>query len=167
MLLLVAATVTACREDTVRLSFRPEVGDVYRYEVVVRSRSEVRLPGVEPEVREEEVVLQSEHTVLEADDDGVRVQVILGDASGSVRTFVVRFDRAAQLEAVEADDALVDASSDADPFGISEIFPAASGTPGRSTSRSSSPARWGGRCCRGRAGWPSSACRTAWTWPRS
>ena len=112
-----------------RLSFRPDVGDVYRYEVTVRSRSEVRLPGHDPVVRSEEVVLQSEHTVLEADDDGVRVQVILADAAGSVRTFVVRFDRAAQLEAVEADDALVDVGDGADAFGISEIFPAASGAP--------------------------------------
>ena len=126
---LLLPVLGACRDDTVRLSFRPSVGDVYRYEVTVRSRSEVRIPGADPSVREEEVVLQSEHTVLEADDDGVRVQVILGDASGSVRTFVVRFDRAAQLEAVEADDALVDAGEGADPFGISEIFPAASGAP--------------------------------------
>lgn len=121
--------LSACRADTVRLSFRPSVGDVYRYEVTVTSRSEVRLPGAEPDVRAEEVVLQSEHTVLEADDDGVRVQVILADASGSVRTFVVRFDRAAQLEEVEADDALVDATEAAEQFGISEIFPAASGAP--------------------------------------
>jgi hypothetical protein len=113
----------------VRLSFRPDVGDVYRYEVTVRSRSVVRLPGADPEVRDEEIVLQSEHTVIEADDDGVRVQVILGDASGSVRTFTVRFDRAAQLEAVEADDALVDPGEGSDAFGISEIFPAASGAP--------------------------------------
>ncbi|HYD09497.1 MAG TPA: hypothetical protein VEA78_05290, partial [Acidimicrobiales bacterium] len=127
--LLAPLLLGACRDDTVRLSFRPDVGDVYRYEVTVRSRSEVHLPGADPEVRTEEVVLQSEQTVLEADEDGVRVQVILGDATGSVRTFVVRFDRAAQLEAVEADDALLDASDGADQFGISEIFPGASGAP--------------------------------------
>ena len=128
-LLLALPLLVACRDDTVQLSFRPSVGDVFRYEVTVESRSEVRLPGEEPSVREEEVVLQSEHTVLEADDDGVRVQVILGDASGSVRTFVVRFDRAGQLEAVEADAALVDAGDGASSFGLSEIFPAASGAP--------------------------------------
>lgn len=127
--LVVPLAGAGCREDTVRLSFRPSVGDVYRYEVTVRSHSEVLIPGEEPTVRDEEVVLQSEHTVLEADDDGVRVQVILGDASGSVRTFTVRFDRAAQLEAVEADDALVDPGEPGDAFGISEIFPAASGAP--------------------------------------
>lgn len=119
--------VTGCRDDTVRVTFRPPVGAIYRYEVTVHSRSEVRLPGEAPDVREEQIVLQSEHTVLESGPDGVRVQVILGDAAGSVRTFVVRFDRAAQLESVEGDDALP--GEDTPVFGISEIFPAAAGAP--------------------------------------
>lgn len=131
---LLAIPLTACRDDTIRVSFRPAVGAVYRYEVTVASRSEVRIPGERPDVREEEVVLQSEHTVLDAGPDGVRVRVILGNASGSVRTFVVVFDRAAQLESVEADDAAAvgeTAASGSDPaaFGISEIFPAAAGAP--------------------------------------
>jgi hypothetical protein len=127
LLLLLATAATSCRDDTVRLTFRPKVGDVYRYEVRVTSRSEVRLPGEAPQVQSEEIVLQSEQTVLAAGDDGVRVQVILGDASGSVRTFVVRFDRAAQLESVESDDAISD--GEAGVIGISEIFPAAAGAP--------------------------------------
>jgi hypothetical protein len=133
--LLGAGGTTGCRDDTVRVSFRPDVGGVYRYEVSVRSHSEVRIPGEKPEVRDEQVVLQSEHTVLDAGPDGVRVRVILGDASGSVRTFVVVFDRAAQLESVEADDAAADetgaagAADSASAFGISEIFPAAAGAP--------------------------------------
>ena len=61
--------------------------------MTVRSRSEVRIPGETSQLRDEKIVLQSEHTVLAAGKDGVRVKVILGDASGSVRTFVVRFDR--------------------------------------------------------------------------
>src|SRR4051812_47708982 len=125
--LLLVSGLTACRDDTVRLAFRPEVGDVYRYEVTVRSRSEVRLPGEKPEVRSDEIVLQSEQTVLASGRDGVRIQVVLGDRSGSVRTFVVRFDRAAQLESVESDDAIDD--SEAGVLGISEIFPAAAGAP--------------------------------------
>jgi hypothetical protein len=134
LVLLLGAT--ACRDDTVRVTFRPDVGAVYRYEVTVRSRSEVRLPGEEPQVRTEEVVLQSEHTVIAAGRDGVRVRVILADAAGSVRTFVVRFDRAAQLESVESEDgngaateAGTDEPEDAGTFGISEIFPAAAGAP--------------------------------------
>jgi hypothetical protein len=64
------------------------------------------------------------------------VQVILGDASGGVRTFVVRFDRAAQLESVESDDdeghalaAGATTPEDAGIVGISEIFPGATGAP--------------------------------------
>ena len=123
------SALVGCRDDTVQLSFRPSVGDVYRYEVTVRSSSEVRLPGEPPEERSEEIVLQSEHTVLDAGPDGVRVQVILGDASGSVRTFVVRFDRAAQLESVESEDTLAETTDEAGVLGISEIFPAAAVAP--------------------------------------
>ena len=131
---LLALALPACRDDTVRVTFRPAVGAVYRYEVTVRSHSEVRIAGEKPDRRDEEVVLQSEHTVLDAGPDGVRVRVILGDASGSVRTFVVVFDRAAQLESVEADDAAAVGETsapgtDATAFGISEIFPAAAGAP--------------------------------------
>lgn len=130
---LVCMLLTACRDDTVRVTFRPAVGAVYRYEVTVTSHSEVRLPGEPLEERDEQVVLQSEHTVLDAGEEGVRVRVILGDAAGSVRTFVVVFDRGAQLESVEADDAALDGESGAadasSSFGIPEIFPAAAGTP--------------------------------------
>ena len=134
MVVLLGVLLSGCRDDTVQVTFRPAVGAVYRYEVTVASHSEVRIPGEKPDVRDEEVVLQSEHTVLDAGPDGVRVRVILADASGSVRTFVVVFDRAAQLESVEADDAAgvdeADApAGDTAAFGISEIFPAAAGAP--------------------------------------
>ncbi len=130
--LLCAGALSACRDDTVRVTFRPPVGAVYRYEVTVHSHSEVRIPGEEPEVNDEQIVLQSEHTVLDAGPEGVRVRVILGDAAGGVRTFVVVFDRAAQLESVEADDAApdqTDAADSASAFGIPEIFPAAAAAP--------------------------------------
>lgn len=139
-LLLLLPLLAGCRDDHVRVAFRPTVGDVYRYEVTVRSRSEVRLPGERPRVRDEKVVLQSQHTVLTAGRGGVRVQVVLSDANGGVRTFVVRFDRAAQLESVESDDPVsvvggetgtsgAAGTSGAGVFGISEIFPAAAGAP--------------------------------------
>jgi hypothetical protein len=134
LLLLALPLIAGCRDDTVRVTFRPKIGAVYRYEVTVRSRSEVRLPGEKPQVHTEKIVLQSEQTVLAAGRDGVRVKVILGDASGRVRTFVVRFDRAAQLESVESDDRVTIGGAgagqgDAGVFGISEIFPAAAGAP--------------------------------------
>jgi hypothetical protein len=128
LLVLASLVATGCRDDTVRVTFRPKVGQVFRYEVTVHSRSEVRIAGEDPQVHEDDIVLQSEHTVLAAGPNGVRVKVVLGDASGSVRTFVVRFDRAAQLESVESDDP-IGAAQDANTFGISEIFPAAAGAP--------------------------------------
>jgi hypothetical protein len=133
VLLLLTVVFVGCRDDTVQVAFRPEVGAVYRYEVRVRSTSEVQLPGQEAEERSEEIVLQSEHTVLDAGPDGVRVQVILGDATGSVRTFVVRFDRAAQLESVESEDTAslgpATGGEEGDVLGLSEIFPAAAVAP--------------------------------------
>jgi hypothetical protein len=132
-LVVLLPLVGGCKDDTVQVTFRPKVGAEYRYEVTVHSHSEVRIPGEKPEVRDEEVVLQSKHTVLDAGKDGVRVQVILGDASGGVRTFVVRFDRAAQLESVESDDehplGTDPTSEDPGIVGISEIFPGAAGAP--------------------------------------
>jgi len=139
-MLLVLPVLTGCRDDTVPVTFRPRVGSVYRYEITVHSRTEVRLPGEKPQVRSDEIRLQSEQTVLNAGPNGVRVKVVLGDAKGGVRTFVVRFDRAAQLESVESDDPVSVAggetgtsgaagSSGAGVFGISEIFPAAAGAP--------------------------------------
>jgi len=134
-LLLVLPVITGCRDDTVPVTFRPRIGSVYRYEITVRSRTEVRLPGEKPQVRSDEIHLQSEQTVLNAGANGVRVKVVLGDAKGGVRTFVVRFDRAAQLESVESEDTTSAAAgesatqSDSSVFGISEIFPAAAGAP--------------------------------------
>lgn len=127
VMLVVLAATTACRDDTVQVAFRPDVGAVYRYEVTVSSTSEVRLPGEAPQSRSEEIVLQSEHAVLAAGRDGVRIQVTLGDARGSVRTFVVRFDRAAQLTSIESDGSVLDEG--AGFIGLSEIFPAAAAAP--------------------------------------
>jgi hypothetical protein len=133
LVVLLPLVGAGCKDDTVQVTFRPRVGAEYRYEVTVHSHSEVRIPGEDPEIRDDEVVLQSKHTVLAAGKDGVRVQVILGDAAGGIRTFVVRFDRAAQLESVESDDEhpLGADTSSADPgiVGISEIFPGAAGAP--------------------------------------
>jgi hypothetical protein len=134
LVVLLPLVGAGCKDDTVQVTFRPRVGAEYRYEVTVHSHSEVRIPGEDPEIRDDEVVLQSKHTVLAAGKDGVRVQVILGDAAGGIRTFVVRFDRAAQLESVESDDdehpfGADPASEDPGIVGISEIFPGATGAP--------------------------------------
>ncbi len=126
-LTLAVTGLVGCREGTVRLTFRPEVGAVYRYEVVVRTLSEVRLGSQEPEIREEDVVLTAEHTVLRAGDDGVEVKVLLQEPGGPDRVFEVVFDRAAQLEEVQSIEGVPD--DRLGTLGISEIFPAAAGAP--------------------------------------
>jgi hypothetical protein len=126
-LALAATALVGCREGTVRLTFRPEVGAVYRYEVVVSTVSEVTLGQQAPEIREEDVVLTAEHTVLRAGDDGVEVKVLLQEPGGPDRVFEVVFDRAAQLEEVQSIEGVPD--DRLGTLGISEIFPAAAGAP--------------------------------------
>ncbi len=125
--LVAAGGLTACRPGAVRLTFRPEVGDVFRYEVEVRTTSEVDLGRGEPEIREEDVVLTAEHTVLRAGDEGVLVRVLLLEPGAEDRVFEVVFDRAAQLEEVQSIEGVPDERLGM--LGISEIFPAAAGAP--------------------------------------
>lgn len=128
--LLAAALVvslSACREGTVRLTFRPEVGATYRYELEVRTVSEVRIGATGPDRREEDVVLTAEHTVLRSGDDGVEVRVLLQEPGTDDRVFEVVFDRAAQLEEVRSIEGVPDERLGL--LGIAEIFPAAVGAP--------------------------------------
>ena len=126
-LTLAATGLVGCREGTVRLTFRPEAGTTYRYEVEVRTVSEVRMGRQAPEIREEDVVLTAEHTVLRAGEDGVEVRVLLQEPGGPERVFEVVFDRAAQLEEVQSIEGVPD--DRLGTLGISEIFPAAAGAP--------------------------------------
>ncbi len=119
--------LTACEEGTVRLTFRPEVGDTYRYEVEVRTVSEVDLGGAAPERREEDVVLTAVHTVLRSGEEGVQVRVLLQSPGAPEQVFEVTFDRAAQLESVQSIEGVPDERLG--NLGISEIFPAAAGAP--------------------------------------
>lgn len=119
--------LTGCREGTVRLTFRPEVGTVYRYQVEVRTTTEVSIGGAGPERRAEDVVLTAEHTVLRSGDDGVQVRVLLQEPGAPDRVFEVMFDRAAQLEEVQSIEGVPDERLGM--LGIAEIFPAAAGAP--------------------------------------
>lgn len=121
------ATLSSCREGTVRLTFRPEVGATYRYELEVRTVSEVRIGPTGPERREEDVTLTAEHTVLRSGDDGVEVRVLLQEPGSDDRVFEVVFDRAAQLEEVRSIEGVPDERLGL--LGIAEIFPAAVGAP--------------------------------------
>jgi hypothetical protein len=119
--------LTACREEGVLLTFRPEVGATYRYEVVVRSAATRRVDGGPPKVEREEARFDARHTVVDADDGGIRVEIQLQRAGSAARTFVVRYDRAAQLEAVESIEGISVATLSG--LGLAEIFPAAAGAP--------------------------------------
>lgn len=121
------ATLSGCREGTVRLTFRPEVGATYRYELEVSTVSEVRIGPTGPERREEDVRLTAEHTVLRSGADGVEVRVLLQEPGADDRVFEVVFDRAAQLEEVRSIEGVPDERLGV--LGIAEIFPAAVGAP--------------------------------------
>lgn len=121
------AGLSGCREGTVRLTFRPEVGATYRYELEIRTVSEVRIGATGPDRREEDVLLTAEHTVLRSGDDGVEVRVLLQEPGAADRVFEVVFDRAAQLEEVRSIEGVPDERLGL--LGIAEIFPAAVGAP--------------------------------------
>ena len=124
-----AATIglAGCRPDTVRVAFRPAVGSHLRYQVDVRKIRTITLGSDAPQRTVDEASLEADETVLTAGPEGIRVRVELRRRGSSPRHFVVVFDRAAQLTAVESVEGLP--ASILEPFGLSEIFPAAAGAP--------------------------------------
>jgi hypothetical protein len=124
-LLLATIALAGCRPNTVVVSFHPKVGQTYRYEVQVTSDSTTTLEGAPPDHRHETVRLVAEHTVLAAGPSGVRVRVVVGERGAAPQAFVVRFDRAAQLQSI---DSVEGAPADiVGALGVPEIFPAAAG----------------------------------------
>lgn len=99
--LTTAAALTACRPDTVRIAYRPRVGDHARYRVVLHSVSTRTIPGSVPDVEHDDVTLVADHTVVATDQHEARVRVRLTGADGTIRTLVVRFDRAGNLAGVD------------------------------------------------------------------
>jgi len=98
--------LTGCEKEAVRVGFRPPAGATYRYEIRVQSTTTTNLGDAEPERSMDDVVLESRDTVLESGPNAVRVQVQLVREGSPDRTFIVRFDRGAQLAGVEAVDGL-------------------------------------------------------------
>jgi hypothetical protein len=124
---LLLGVLAGCRPDTVAVSFRPKVGTTYRYVIDVQATSTTEIQGGEPERKVEDVQLLAEHTVLDAGPDGVRVRVRVGQPNAAPQSFVVVFDRAAQLESIESAE---DASAEiVGALGVPEIFPGATGAP--------------------------------------
>jgi hypothetical protein len=119
--------LAACRPDTVQVAFRPRVGARFRYQVEVEKTRTIRLGSDAPQRTVDDTRLEADETVLASGPDGVRVRVELRRPGSAPRTFVVLFDRAALLTAVESVEGLP--ASILEPFGLSEIFPAAAGAP--------------------------------------
>jgi hypothetical protein len=117
----------ACRPDTVQVAFRPPVGAHYRYEVDVTKTRTIQLGSDRAQRTVDDARIEADETVLASGPQGIRVQVELRRSGSTPRLFVVLFDRAAQLTAVETIEGLP--ASVLEPFGLSEIFPAAAGAP--------------------------------------
>lgn len=114
-------------DEKVEVAFRPAVGARYRYQVKVQSVTVTRLGSEPAERTTDETVLETTATVLAATADEVRVQVELRRPGSPDRTFIVLFDRAAQLSGVESVEGLPP-----DILGESafpELLPAASAAP--------------------------------------
>jgi hypothetical protein len=126
--LLGATALGACSSDEkVEVSFRPPVGATYRYEVKVHSVTTTTIGSDAPERTVDDAVMQATETVLSSNPDEVRVQVQLRRPGSPDRTFVVRFDRAAQLSGVEMVDGLPPAVLGQSAF--PEFLPAAATAP--------------------------------------
>jgi hypothetical protein len=119
--------LVACRPDTVQVAFRPPVGAKYRYQVDVTKVRTLQLGSDASQRTVDDARIEADETVLTAGPEGIRVRVELRRGGSAPRLFVVLFDRAAQLTAVETIEGLP--ASVFEPFGLSEIFPAAAGAP--------------------------------------
>jgi hypothetical protein len=125
----VCALGAGCASDdgTVTLAFEPEPGAEVEYETVIESTTVTDFPDTPSDTATDTARLTTHQRVLEVTEDGVRVEVALTRPEIGTRTFVVRFDRAAQLTTVEQVEGIpTDALGE---LGLTEIFPAAAGAP--------------------------------------
>jgi hypothetical protein len=125
---VLAPALTACSShDKVQVAYRPQVGDSYRYELKVKSVTETRLGTTTPERTVDEATLEATDTVLAAGPEEVRVQVVLRRSGSPDRSFVVHFDRGAQLSGVESVEGLPPGVLG--PLAFPEFLPAAAAAP--------------------------------------
>jgi hypothetical protein len=125
---LLAAALVGCRDDRVVIAFRPPAGRTFSYAMTVATTTTVELPGRTPDPPAPPVEVRAEQLVLPGqtpDEVRVRVQLTLPDAAP--RTYVARFDRAAQLTAIDQVEGIPTAALG--DLGLTEIFPAAAGAP--------------------------------------
>jgi hypothetical protein len=130
---LIAAAVIAamltpgCGDDRVHIAFHPAPGATYDYDTTIESTTRTELHGRASVEEPQAVRLSSHQRVLDVAGATIRVEVTLTRPGSGARTYVMRFDRAAQLTAVESVEG-IPAQSLGD-LGLSEIFPAAAGAP--------------------------------------
>ncbi|MEY2452838.1 MAG: hypothetical protein QOD92_2412 [Acidimicrobiaceae bacterium] len=124
----VALMTTGCRDDHVTITYQPRPGAAYEYTIHVVSSTTSAFPGSpasQPPVVPADITAR--HRVLDASDGTTRVEVQLEREGLGQRTFVMRFDRAAQLTAVESVEGIP--AEALGSLGLSEIFPVAAGAP--------------------------------------
>jgi len=122
-----ATLTTACRDDHVDLTFRPRAGASFRYAVHVESTSVTDIPGRPPSNPRDVADLTADQHVLDVTGGVTRLQVRVDRPNVGARTFVMHFDRAAQLTDVESVEGIP--AEALGQLGLSEIFPAAAGAP--------------------------------------
>ncbi len=130
VLLLAAAGIvlTGCRADTVRISFRPQAGAVYRYAVRVKTSTRSTLADAAPRrPPDEEFVLHAEHRVVSVGRRDTELEVRLDIPDVGRRTFTARFDRGAELSRIQSIEGVP--AEALGRLGLSEILPGAAGAP--------------------------------------
>ncbi len=121
-------TLVGCRDDRGLITFRPPPGTTSKYTITVTTTTTVELPGNPTPPSSTPVVLHVEQLVLPNAPNGeIRVQLKLTPTGAATRTYIARFDRAAQLTDIERVEGIpTEALGD---LGLTEIFPAAAGAP--------------------------------------
>jgi hypothetical protein len=125
---VVALVTTGCRDDHVTIAYQPRPGATFAYAIHVVSSTTSAYPDrpiSQPPVVPADITAR--HRVIDAQDGTARVEVQLAREGLGQRTFVMRFDRAAQLTAVESVEGIP--AEALGSLGLSEIFPAAAGAP--------------------------------------
>lgn len=127
LLLVSVLLLPACAPGTVEISFAPQQGATYGYEIEVESSTTTVVEGEEPTHSSNSFTLAARHEVEKTDSDGTRVRVRLRSGDNEPRQLLVRLDRAAQLtEVIQVEGLPAEVLGE---LGLSEIFPAAVGAP--------------------------------------
>ena len=110
---VLAATLSACRPDTVTLGFEPEDGATYwyRYELVLHL--ERALDGEAPTVTDLDTVITAKVTIVGTTSEGTRARLVIRRDGGDEQTLTVLIDRAGSLRGIEEV-----AGLPADAFGV-------------------------------------------------